>query len=46
VTLCTRPGGAAIGVHDAAMLRDRTRALSGPEAAEARAALDLEALLG
>jgi len=45
ITLYTRPGGEAIGVHDESDLRALTRVLSGREADEVRAAIGFDDVL-
>jgi hypothetical protein len=46
VTLYTRPGGASIGLHDTAELRQLSRALTAPEDAEVREAVGYDAVFG
>lgn len=46
VTLYTRPGGKAIGLHDEGHLRELTRPLPAREVGEVRAAIGFDALFG
>ena len=46
VTLYTRPGGEAIGVHDESDLRSLTEPLHGRRATEVRDAIGFDAALG
>jgi hypothetical protein len=46
ITLYTRPGGQAIGVHDGSELRALTEPLRGRHAAEVRQAIRIDAVLG
>ena len=46
ITLYTRPGGEAIGVHDEADLRTLTQRLRGQQEAEIRDLIDFDAVLG
>jgi hypothetical protein len=46
LTLYTRPGGEAIGVHDEGDLRTLTERLTGRRAAEVREAIHFDAHLG
>ena len=45
VTLFTRPGGEAIGIHDETALHRLTKPLTGRRAAEVRAAIGFDAVL-